>query len=184
MAVAERLNLADQFDQLVIEKALNQLRQLKSPIAINLSAASLGHQNFGLWFINELSTYKELCQYLTFEISEQSLIQHADSVCKLTKQLKALGCSITLEHFGASTSSFTHLMAIQPENVKIDGSYSQDIQNSAENQLFVQSLVNIAHSLQINVIAELVEDEEQLQQLQSLFVDNFQGYFIEKPTGW
>tara|TARA_R110001583_G_scaffold11560_2_gene52050 strand:+ start:3462 stop:5408 length:1947 start_codon:yes stop_codon:yes gene_type:complete len=184
MAVAERLNLADQFDQLVIQKALLQVKQLKCPIALNLSAASLGHQGFCSWFINELNAYKEICKYLTFEISEQSLIQHADSVCLLIKELKVLGCQITLEHFGASTSSFTHLMAIQPENVKIDGCYSQNIQSSTENQLFVQSLVNIAHSLNINVIAELVENNEQLLQLQSLFVDNFQGYYIEKPKDW
>jgi EAL domain-containing protein (putative c-di-GMP-specific phosphodiesterase class I) len=75
-------------------------------------------------------------------------------------------------------------MAIQPENVKIDGCYSQNIQSSTENQQFVQSLVNIAHSLNINVIAELVENKEQLLQLQSLFVDNFQGYYIEKPKPW
>jgi len=184
MAVAERLNLADKFDKLVIQKALAQVAQLKSPIAINLNAASLGHQSFCSWFINELDSNKSLCKYLTFEISEQSLILHADSVCRLAKELKLFGCKITLEHFGASTSSFTHLMTIKPDNVKIDGSYCQNIQNSSENQLFVQSLVNIAHSLQINVIAELVENMEQLQQLQSLFVDNFQGYFIEKPKDW
>lgn len=184
MRVAERLNLADKFDQLVIQKALRQVKQLKCPIALNLSAASLGHQGFCSWFLNELNTYKEICKYLTFEISEQSLIHHADSVCLLIKELKALDCQITLEHFGASTSSFTHLMAIQPENVKIDGCYSQNIHSSTENQLFVQSLVNIAHSLNINVIAELVENNEQLLQLQSLFVDNFQGYYIEKPKDW
>lgn len=184
MSVAERLNLADQFDQLVIQKALLQVKQLKCPIALNLSAASLGHQGFCSWFTNELNKYKGICQYLTFEINEQSLIQHADSVCLLIKELKTLGCKITLEHFGASTSSFTHLMAIQPENVKIDGCYSQNIQSSTENQQFVQSLVNIAHSLNINVIAELVENKEQLLQLQSLFVDNFQGYYIEKPKPW
>jgi diguanylate cyclase (GGDEF)-like protein len=184
MAVAERLNLADQFDKLVIHKALLQVKQSKCPIALNLSAASLGHQEFCSWFINELNSQKQICKYLTFEISEQSLIQHADGVCLLIKELKNLGCRITLEHFGASTSSFTHLMAIQPENVKIDGCYSQNIESSTENQQFVQSLVNIAHSLNINVIAELVENKEQLVQLQSLFVDNFQGYYIEKPKPW
>lgn len=184
MAAAERLNLADQFDQLVIQKALLQVQQLPSPVALNLSSASLGHPGFCSWLVSELTSYKESCKQLTFEISEQSLIQHADSVCQLIKALKKLGCKITLEHFGASTSSFTHLMAIQPENVKIDGSYSQNIQSSSENQLFVQSLVNIAHSLHINVIAELIENNEQLLQLQSLFVDNFQGYHIEKPQNW
>jgi len=184
MAVAKRLNLAQRFDELVIEQALIKAKQRQLPIAINLSPSSLGQQSFSQWLLNKLMADKRLCQLLTFEISEQSLIQYANNVCSLSQELKALGCKITLEHFGASTSSFTHLMKIKPEFVKVDGSYSQDIVNSQENQLFVQSLVNIAHSLHIKVIAELVENVEQQTQLSSLFVDYFQGYFIDKPSEW
>jgi len=184
MAIAQRLNLAQRFDELVISQALLKAKQLQLPIAINLSPSSLGQQKFSEWLLGKLITEKDLCQILTFEISEQSLIQYANNVCSLSQQLKALGCKITLEHFGASTSSFTHLMKIKPEFVKIDGSYSQDIVNSQENQLFVQSLVNIAHSLHIKVIAELVENNEQQIQLSSLFVDYFQGYFIDQPSEW
>ncbi len=184
MLVAERLNLAESFDKLVIKKALTQVNKTHSDIAINLSSASLGHISFCHWLIAELALYTDICKLLTFEISEQSLIQYAENVCLITKELKALNCKITLEHFGASTSSFTHLMQIKPDHVKIDGSYSQQIEQSTENQLFVQSLVNIAHSLQITVIAELIETDSQQQQLESLFVDYFQGYNIDKPSIW
>ncbi|NQY62952.1 MAG: EAL domain-containing protein [Alteromonadaceae bacterium] len=184
MLVAERLNLAESFDKLVIRKVITQVKTSPGNVAINLSPASLGHKKFCQWLIDELALCKDICKFLTFEISEQSLIHHAENVCRITKALKALNCKITLEHFGASTSSFTHLMQIKPDHVKIDGSYSQQIENSTENQLFVQSLVNIAHSLQITVIAELVETDTQKTQLGSLFVDYFQGYNIDKPTVW
>lgn len=184
MAIAQRLNLAQRFDELVISQVLIKAKKLQLPIGINLSPSSLGQQSFCQWLLGKLMTEKDLCKLLTFEISEQSLIQHANTVCSLCQDLKDLGCQITLEHFGASTSSFTHLMNIKPEFVKIDGSYSQDIANSQENQLFVQSLVNIAHSLHIKVIAELVESFEQKEQLNSLFVDYYQGYFIDKPSDW
>lgn len=184
MLVAERLNLAESFDKLVISKVLTQVKKLQSSVAINLSPASIGQLSFSQWLINELASYQDICKLLTFEISEQSLIHHAENVCLLAKQLKALNCKITLEHFGASTSSFTHLMQIKPDHVKIDGSYSQQIEKSTENQLFVQSLVNIAHSLQIAVIAELVETDSQQEHLESLSVDYFQGYNIDKPTVW
>jgi len=184
MAVAKRLDLAQRFDELVIDEALVKAKQRQLPIAINLSPSSLGQKKFNQWLLSKLMTDKNLCQLLTFEISEQSVIQYANNVCSLSQELKALGCKITLEHFGASTSSFTHLMKIKPEFVKIDGSYSQDIANSQEDQLFVQSLVNIAHSLHIKVIVELVENIEQQAQLSSLFVDYFQGYFIDKPSEW
>ncbi len=184
MAVAQRLNLAQRFDELVISQALAKVKELRLPVAINLSPSSLGEQKFCQWLINKLLIEKDLCEFLTFEISEQSLIKHANSVCSLSQELKDLGCKITLEHFGASTSSFAHLMRIKPEFVKIDGSYSQGIVTSEENQLFVQSLVNVAHSLHIKVIAELVENVEQQTQLTALLVDYFQGYFIGRPSEW
>ena len=68
--------------------------------------------------------------------------------------------------------------------VKVDGSYCHGIATSPENQLFFQSLVNIAHSLHIEVIAELIETSAQQTQLESLFVDHFQGYHIGKPDPW
>jgi len=181
MQVAKQHNLTQQFDKLVINKALEFLNNTPGPVALNLSPASLGQDEFCQWLIQTLNTFKPLCQYLTFEISEQALIQHADKVCIFAENIKQQGCKITLEHFGASTSSFTHLMRIKPDHVKIDGSYCQRIDQSTENQLFVQSLVNIAHSLQINVIAELIETEAQQNQLADLFVDYFQGFYIDKP---
>jgi diguanylate cyclase (GGDEF)-like protein len=181
MQVAKQHNLTREFDKLVINKALEYLSKSPRPVALNLSPTSLGQDDFCHWLINTLNTFKPLCQYLTFEISEQALIQHADKVCVFTENIKRQGCKITLEHFGASTSSFTHLMRIKPDHVKIDGSYCQRIDLSTENQLFVQSLVNIAHSLQITVIAELIETEAQQKQLADLFVDYFQGFFIDKP---
>ncbi|MGL1959490.1 MAG: EAL domain-containing protein [Colwellia sp.] len=182
--VAERLNLLDKIDQLVISKAIQQVITEQKFVALNLSTSAIAQPEFCQWLLSKLTEIKSVCQFLTFEISEQSLIHHADSVCNLTQKLKELGCKITIEHFGESTTSFTHLMRIKPDHVKIDGSYSQQIETSTENQLFVQSLVNIAHSLQINVIAELIETDKQKLQLDSLFVDYYQGYFISHPQEW
>ena len=184
MQVAERLHLADQFDRLVIRSALSLVSQKDVPVALNLSPISLGSMVFCDWLISQLCINKGNCEKLVFEFSERSLAHHADNVCDMAHRLKGLGCKITLEHFGASTSSFVHLLKIKPNYVKIDGGYCQQLDDSTENQQFVQSLVNIAHSLQIGVIAELVETPEQLSQLQSLFVDYFQGFSIEKPTTW
>ena len=181
MQVAKQHNMAQQFDKLVINKALEYLNNSPGPVALNLSPASLGQDDFCQWLIKTLNAFKPLCQFLTFEISEQALIQHADKVCVFAENIKQQGCKITLEHFGASTSSFTHLMRIKPDYVKIAGSYCQRIDLSTENQLFVQSLVNIAHSLHISVIAELIETEAQQKQLADLFVDYFQGFYIDKP---
>ncbi len=182
--VAEKLNLAYQLDQLVISNALVLVSQQKNTIALNISPSSIGNIQFCDWLINQLNNHKNICSKLVFELSEQCLINHANNTIDIANRLKKLGCQITIEHFGSSIYSFAHLMKIKPNYVKIDGSYCQQIEESIENQQFVKSLVNIAHSLQIGVIAELVETQAQASMLQSLFVDYLQGFHIDTPSTW
>jgi EAL domain-containing protein (putative c-di-GMP-specific phosphodiesterase class I) len=100
---------------------------------------------------------------------------------KLVEALKLKGVRITVERFGAQLAAVTHLRNIRPDFLKVDGRFTHNIDKEPDNQLFVQSLVNIAHGLNIKVIAELVETEEEAQCLQSLFVDYIQGYYICTP---
>ena len=179
--VAEKYQLTTELDKLIIEQGLKAAQQSDLTLALNISRASLRNDEFINWLLAKLTAHPQLCGALCFEISEQSLQANAPRIIELIKALKQLGCAITLEHFGATTQSFSFLMQIKPDNVKIDGSYTQQLALSNENQLFVQSLINIAHNLNIKVIAELIETQQQLDILQSLFCDYYQGYFVGKP---
>ncbi|WP_448212778.1 bifunctional diguanylate cyclase/phosphodiesterase [Colwellia sp. MEBiC06753] len=182
MLVADKYGLTSVFDKQVVAKCLDILSSNPLNIAINVSNASLCDQSFTSWLLNVLAQVKPLCPYITFEISEHCIANQVEATVSLVNQLKNLGCKVTLEHFGSTTASFTHLTQLKPDFVKIDGSYCQQIIESKENQLFIQSLVNIAHNLNIQVIAELIEDAQQLAELSALFVDYFQGYYIGKPN--
>lgn len=179
--VAEKYQLTSKLDKLIIEQVLNAAQQSNVTLAINISRASLRNDEFIQWLLAKLNALPQLCNTLCFEISEQSLQANATRVIELTNTLKQLGCEITLEHFGATTQSFSYLTQIKPDNVKIDGSFTQQLALSNENQLFVQSLINIAHNLNIKVIAELIETQQQFDMLRSLFCDYYQGYFVGKP---
>lgn len=181
MATAERLNMTTQVDKLIIEAAFDYLSKTPSNIAINLGTASVASLEFRTWLISKLDNYKPSLNQLTFEVSEKALSYQYESLIAFVKELKRSGCKVTLEHFGATASSFSHLMELKPDYVKIDGAFSLKIGDSDENQLFVQSLVNIAHSLNIKVISELIESEAQVTKLKAMSVDYFQGYYISKP---
>ena len=75
----------------------------------------------------------------------------------------------------------THLRAIKPDYLKLDGRFTKNIHTEKDNQLFVHSLVNIAHGLKIKVIAEKIETEEEAATLQAMNVDYIQGYLVGKP---
>lgn len=102
----------------------------------------------------------------------------------LTDVIREIGVKVTIERLGSSISAFSHLRKLRPDFVKLDGSYTRNIHLSEDNQFFVRSLVNIAHGLNVSVIAELVEEEIEAQTLQELFVDYVQGYLYSQPNSW
>jgi diguanylate cyclase (GGDEF)-like protein len=176
-----RLDYAQQLDEMVIKTALIELKNKSHDIGLNLSRTSLANSKFCQWLLDTLPSDSELCARLVIEIPEKALVNQLSGLDKLVEALKLKGVRITVERFGAQLAAVTHLRNIRPDFLKVDGRFTHNIDKEPDNQLFVQSLVNIAHGLNIKVIAELVETEEEAQCLQSLFVDYIQGYYICTP---
>ncbi len=182
---AEKLQLASDLDLLIIEKILeHSSSEADELIAINLSPATLSSQSSVTKLIAMLTTHKALCPALVFEIGESCLQQSPQLTESLADALRQLGAQLTIERVGSSIGAFTLLRKLRPNFIKIDGRFTRHIEDTTDNQFFVQSLVNIAHGLNIQVIAELVESEAEAQTLQSLFVDYFQGYYFGQPQKW
>lgn len=125
-----------------------------------------------------------LCTKLVFEIEDAALTYHKDIAIAFCQSLLNMRCRVTIEHFGDNLASLSGLRAIQPQFVKISGKLTKDIQSEADNQLFISSLLSIARSLNIQVIAELVESEAESTALAELNVGYQQGYHFAKPTLW
>ena len=123
-------------------------------------------------------------KFLIFELEDSALIHHKNDAISFCKVLVSLGCKITVEHFGDNLASLAGLRAIQPHFVKISGKLTKDIHTDKDNQLFVSSLLSIARGLNINVIAELVENEAESVALTQLDVAYQQGFYFAKPTLW
>jgi EAL domain-containing protein (putative c-di-GMP-specific phosphodiesterase class I) len=118
---------------------------------------------------------------LILEIPERALLGDVESLSSFVARLKVLGVRITIERFGAQFAAFTQLRKMRPDYLKLDGRYIANIDSEEDNQLFVHSLVNIAHGLGIKVIAERVETKQEAQTLKDMKVDFVQGYFVAAP---
>jgi diguanylate cyclase (GGDEF)-like protein len=177
-----RLNYAQKLDELLIASALAQLSNQQHSIGLNVSRLSLSQSSFHQWLINALPQDSAACARLVLEIPERALVNGTQDLVRFIQQLKSRGVRITVERFGAQLAAITHLRKIRPDYLKLDGRYVRNIHNEPDNQLFVQSLVNIAHGLNIQVIAEMVESEAEAKCLSDLFVDHLQGYYIGMPV--
>ena len=181
---SERLNLIPEVDKLVVSLVLQKLSGTPRNIAINIANASLANQNFRDWLVDSLGQHPELCERLVFEIEDSALIHHKEQAISFAKALIGMKCRVTIEHFGDNLASLAGLRAIQPHFVKISGKLTKGIHTDNDNLLFVSSLLSVARSLHISVIAELVENEAESVALSAADVQFQQGYYFAKPTLW
>jgi EAL domain-containing protein (putative c-di-GMP-specific phosphodiesterase class I) len=142
---------------------------------------SLFDTEFQSWFINQLSNKPDVCARLTIEIPERALVNDETMLPVFISMVKDLGVKVTIEHFGAQLAGLRHLKNLKPDYLKIDGRFIRDIANESDNQLFVSSLISIAHGLNIKIIAETIESNEEYEWLKTAGVDFFQGYYLSAP---
>jgi len=181
---AERLRVIADLDRSVIGSILN----LKSAnfgvdtIVINISALSLQNDSFLEWLQNAFIDYPADAPRLVFELSEFNAVQNLPLVEKFGALVRKFQHDIGLEHYGRSFSQLTYLQTLRPKYVKIDRAYTAELREAGSDaRFYISSLCNVAHSIDIMVIAEGVETELQMGILRDLRVDAVQGYFIEKP---
>ena len=120
-------------------------------------------------------------KYLEIEITESVLMDSFEHNLGLINQMKQLGATIALDDFGTGYSSFNYLTRIPIDTLKIDKSFIQGICENDKDRYIADSIISLAHKMNISVVAEGVEDVNQLKILQSQFCDTLQGYLFSKP---
>jgi len=118
---------------------------------------------------------------LEIEITESSLMADASRTASILAELKALGVHLSIDDFGTGYSSLAYLKQFPIDKVKIDIAFIRDIVTSASDAAITTAIINMAHSLNLKVIAEGVETGEQLAFLRERKCDEFQGFYFSKP---
>ncbi len=185
--MVNHLGLTQDFDQMVIEEVIERLQKPNrptEPIVINLMPASIRDPKFVNWLVTKLHKIPEIAKQIFFEVSEYAISQNMNAVHVWAKQIQSTGAKISIEHFGRGNTSINNIALLRPSYLKIDGSFTHNIEENRDNQQFIHSIVQAAHSHDIAVIAEFVETEQELKMLQNLHVDGVRGYLLSKPILW
>jgi len=181
---AERLNIVSKLDRLMVRKVMElDIEQLGTEtIAVNLSLGSIKDVSFMDWLFATLGQKSGKTRRLIFEFPEYGAVQNLDLVRGFAEKIRELGHGIGLDHYGQSFSNLRYLQALQPEFVKIDRAYTSELkEEDSDSRFFITSLCSVAHSIDIAVIGEGVENAPQRQLLTELNLDGMQGYYIEEP---
>lgn len=162
--------------QTLLERGLPQLH-----MAINLSFRQF-QDNQLLATLGRLIAERDIdAQWLEFELTETAVMRRSDLVKQTMDALGRLGVRFSLDDFGTGFSSFVHLNNLPITLLKIDKSFVGEMEQREENRKLVHAMINLAHNLSLEVVAEGVETAGQLALLRSFGCDQVQGYLISKP---
>lgn len=149
-------------------------------IAVNVSARELRYNGF----LDQCRAILEPSrddQGIDIEITESLLMDDIDHNIPLLEKLRGLGCRISIDDFGTGYSSLNYLTRLPADEIKIDQSFTATLTQSPETMGLITNVINLAHSLSLRVVAEGVENEEQVKLLRLLRCDVLQGYYLGQP---
>ena len=186
---AERYGLSTKIDRWVVRtffsnyhKLSNQQVITNSLYTINLSGTSIGNNQFLEFLIAQFPLYQIPPQSICFEITENAAIANFEQARYFISELKKIGCRFALDDFGSGLSSFAYLINLPVDYLKIDGAFVENISHNLISQAIVEAFNGIAHAMNLETIAEFVEDEAILEKLREIGVDYAQGYAIGHPA--
>ncbi|CAN8138822.1 diguanylate cyclase [uncultured Thiomicrorhabdus sp.] len=185
--IAEESRMIIPISEWVIENTIRQLQAWQGTeyqnlsIAVNISSNQFSHEDFIHDLARQLDGANLPRRLLEVELTESTVMTNADENIKRLQLLRHKGFDLAVDDFGTGYSSLSYLKRFPLTILKIDKSFIDGVPNDDEDMSISQAIVQLAHSLDINVFAEGIETHAQLEFLQELGCEFGQGYFISRP---
>ena len=151
-------------------------------IAVNVSPLQLRNRGFIAEIKRGIGIDAHAAAGLELEITESVIMEDVKHSIASLQAIRAMGVSIAIDDFGTGFSSLSYLSKLPVDTLKIDRSFVIDMTAGPEGLALVSTIINLAHSLKLKVVAEGVETEEQSRLLRLLSCDEMQGYLFSKPA--
>ncbi|WP_434559416.1 cyclic di-GMP receptor LapD [Pseudomonas sp. Z4-20] len=179
----ERFGWTARLDRLMLEQVLKQMAGHEQSLALNLSSATLADPQALNKVFEILRAHSNLGSRLTLEIGEEQLPEQA-VLEQLTRRLRELGFSLSLQRFGGRFSMIGNLSRLGLAYLKIDGSYIRAIDQESDKRLFIEAIQRAAHSIDLPLIAERVETAGELAVIREMGLFGVQGQLVGEPKRW
>ena len=180
---AEEIGLVTELDHAVCRQALDLLKSDSTlcDIAINVSGRSLQSELFVAALLELLGRYPHVRRRVKIEITESSRIEKLEAVGDVVRRLQAEHHKVCLDDFGSGSATLHYLRALPVDIVKIDGMFVKDLATNRRDLAMVRSIGAMCRELDMQTVAEFVEDEKQVIQLNECKIQKGQGYLFGKP---
>ncbi|MEO6065025.1 MAG: EAL domain-containing protein, partial [Lysobacterales bacterium] len=187
LPAAERYGMLPAIDRWVIAQAISNFDALHvsgstlGRCSVNLSASSLEDATLADYVLDLIELHGVAPSRLCFEITETEAVRNLARAVRFIERLRAVGCLVALDDFGAGMSSFGYLKNLPVDVIKIDGSFVRDIYNDPMSHSIIDAITEIGHQLNLEIVAEWVDSAEKMTTLRNLGVDYAQGFGLHRP---
>ena len=185
--LAEESKMIVPIGTFVLEEVCRKIKYLTSKgysnfkVAVNLSEVQFQEEIVINILKKLINKYKISPRYLEIEITESMFMKSFERNLKVLEEIKNMGVSIALDDFGTGYSSLSYLTKLPIDVLKIDRSFIVDLCINPKEKCMVESIIRLSHQLGIDVVAEGVEEKEQVEYLKAISCDFVQGYYFSKP---
>lgn len=184
--LAESAGSISMITEWVLRRTIQQARLWKDqnihlPIAVNLSGRDLQNDRLPMMIKTELDTHGMESSCLILEITEEAVVHNLDHAVKILNELRQMGLRTSMDDFGTGYSSLSHLQKLPVDELKIDRTFVTYLPEHKQNAAIVRSVIDLAHNLGLEVVAEGVETTAALRWLREEGCERAQGYYLSKP---
>ena len=184
--IAEQKELIKDITLFVMDVAVKQLSEWQRQgvtigVSINLSARNFLDLDLSDYLLDKLKQYGVEGKWITLEITESMTINNAEKAIAMMKLYAEQGIQLSIDDYGTGYASLGYIKKLPVNEIKIDRSFVHDLSTDSENRVIVKSTIELAHALKMRVVAEGIEDKDNMDVLAQLGCNDIQGYFICRP---
>ena len=166
----------------MVDQCFRRFANSRYQFSLNLSCEDLLDADLTEYIFDRLQG-SELAQRVIFEILESEGIENYEPVREFIDRAKTMGCRIAIDDFGTGYSNFEHLLRLNVDIIKIDGSLIRHLDANDDAMTLTRGIVRFASELGIDTVAEFVHSPEVLEQVRELGIDFAQGAYVGMPAG-
>jgi EAL domain-containing protein (putative c-di-GMP-specific phosphodiesterase class I) len=180
LTIAKKSKLYTKLTKIMIEKSCKSFTNVDSSFSVNLSIDDILNTEM-VTYIKSIVDKYNVNNKIVFEILETEGIDNYEQVASFIAQMKKIGCRVSIDDFGSGYSNFEHILKLDIDYIKIDGSLIKNLDRDENAKIVVETIVDFAKKMKLITIAEFVHNQAVFEKVKSLDIERVQGFYLGEP---